>query len=223
MNRIIISDIHIGDKRLDERYLRAFVNYLGYVDELILAGDILDSWVTNKWDLDLLYFIVHKSARVIFIKGNHDPENLESIIGFKVLESYEFETPKGKYLVFHGHQFDYLMAKYSWWAKLSFKLHQFLYSKFNIDLQKIKNLSLARRSKAWYFKNIINDSITEIYKKYSKDYKVVICGHTHYPIRVKREDFEYVNSGDLFENFTYVKIDKEGNLDLCGFYPPIRS
>ncbi len=97
--RLIFSDLHFGDtqcsfsKEAVTVGLRKFLRGLGHVEELILAGDILDANISSlmiaiegkkgkkAWPRQIgfrkwLYFIFERSKftvdRIVYVPGNHD-------------------------------------------------------------------------------------------------------------------------------------------------------
>ena len=226
LDTVIASDLHLGDKRCDLEQVASLFGHIGHVHQLIIAGDVLDSWVANTWDIDKLTALLGGliSHTIILESGNHDPNNLQELMGdkFIVKEQHEVDTRRGKYLVIHGHQYDNILQNYSLFVRMCFSIHQVMLKKFGWDLQKLLRFSLSKRNSSKYFKSLVRDSIKQMMVDF-KDYAGVICGHTHFPIRQQFDDFEYINCGDLIEHYSYVKIDKEGEVSLCGYFPTIKN
>lgn len=226
LDTVIVSDLHCGDKRCNLEHVASLFGHIGHIHQLVIAGDILDSWAADTWDTTKLSVLFGGlvSHTIVLETGNHDPENLQEIMGdkFIVKNEHEVETRRGTYIVVHGHQYDHFLKNYSIAVKISFILHQFILNKFGLDLQRLLRFSLAKRNQSKYFKSLVKETVTQMRIDF-KDYAGVICGHTHFPIREQYDDFEYINCGDLIEHYSYVKIDEKGEVSLCGYFPPIKS
>ncbi len=55
--------------------------------------------------------------------------------------------------------------------------------------------------------NLVEDIDKEAIEKYRSRCKVLVMGHTHYPVIYKDNDFTYINCGDLIHSYTYVEFD----------------
>ena len=117
MDAIIISDIHLGSPVCQAKPLTAFLERIysreTIVDELILNGDVFDSWDfrrLKKTHWKVLSMIRHLSDKIhiVWINGNHDgpTEIISHLLGIDVAEEYVFKSGGKKILAIHGHQFD---------------------------------------------------------------------------------------------------------------------
>ena len=225
LDTVIVSDLHYGDKRCNLDAVGMLFDSIKEAEMLIIAGDLLDSWWTSTWDFNALRAVLgrlHTERRVI-IQGNHDPENLGELLADNdiggVADYVVVHGKNGDYAVVHGHSYDYYLAQYSWLVRMGFWLQKFCITKFNVDFSLLRKFSVSARNRSWYFKRYLSDSLRSMRQDYAGK-AGVICGHTHYPLYLNMDGgFEYINSGDVLESFTYVVVDADGNISLRGFYP----
>jgi len=226
LDTVLVSDLHYGDRRCNLEQVACLLGHIGHIHRLIVVGDTLDYWVTKTWNLQSLLALLSGlcSHTVVLISGNHDPNNLDELVGDKiqVCDDYEVEAKKGIYKVIHGHQYDKLLCSHFYFVRFCFWIHQLLLNKYGWDFQRLLRFSLSNRSKSKYFESLVKESVEQMRSDYS-GYAGVICGHTHFPVRVEFDDFEYFNCGDLIEHFSYIKINQDGEVSLCGYFPGIKS
>lgn len=219
MDVVIISDLHLGsplfNKKHDFLRLIKSPNY----KVVILNGDVIDIW-ENK--LEKIYDsnsniideinLISKDKKVVYIKGNHDPEIKEIKNLFpncQVINSYQFND----LFVIHGDEFDDFVNKYSFWSKLLFIPH-WIGERFGLNLKAFfRNLtnSIANKRNKSYYKKLVNDINNEAINKYKDRCKIMVMGHTHDPKIIKHEECTYINGGDLIHNYTYVEFNTETN------------
>jgi len=225
---IVISDNHIGDKRVDLETIRCMMQYIKdeYGDrrvvKLIINGDFLDSWSTDRWDMIKIFSAISIGQHeTIIVQGNHDPLVLSALVpsGVQVVRRTEVKTDQGAYVVLHGHEYDINVNEFSWFWRWVYKAKEYLYSKFGIDIQKLLKFSLSKRHNSLYFMKVVWRSIEMNKNLHDRDYIGVVCGHTHFPTRLTLGGFEYLNSGDCIDNFTYVRISEDGKADIGRYYP----
>jgi UDP-2,3-diacylglucosamine pyrophosphatase LpxH len=225
LDTALFSDLHRGDRRSNLVYMRELFLHVGKAHRVILIGDVLDSWTADSWDVEeLLEALGSLLAReLICVRGNHDPDNLDKLLGdrFTVVDQYDLETKRGLYAVMHGHQYDDMICKYSYWMRILYWIHDAVLRAFHIDMQRLLQFSLSSRNKSRYFKNLVADSVRRMREDLGGKYKGVVCGHTHFPTRVLCGDFEYINSGDLLTNMTYVKVEQDGEISVYGYFPTV--
>jgi UDP-2,3-diacylglucosamine pyrophosphatase LpxH len=223
MKILFLSDLHLGsplfeseDKilsLLEEEYFRVF-----------FIGDIIDVWEDNLVsivaDNQNLLKKINELKDVIIIKGNHDPDisTLESVFyGKYVNDMHSFKVDDKSILVIHGDEFDWLVTKYSWLAKLLFPIHWIL-ERFGINLKGwFRDLfcSISSKRDKKYYNELVLDMEKELFNKYKGLYDCIVVGHTHLPKIIREDDFIYVNCGDWVHNKTYV-IYEDGQFILKG-------
>lgn len=202
---LVVSDLHIGDPRVDPHNLGLLCGTLRleHPDVLILAGDILEENLASAAEVKRLEVACSGTPQIVVLNGNHDAEATqqlayavgatfgECIVGFSGGKAYAIE---------HGNRFD------SWWKKVpgvgrfAIWVNRKIYQLFNFDLQGwlrsfrfVENKLRKQHAKAW--------------AAWEGAHSIVITGHTHLPIgSVLGEG--YFNSGDWLYHKTYVVIDK---------------
>jgi UDP-2,3-diacylglucosamine pyrophosphatase LpxH len=221
----VISDVHLGTHNCNAKLLLTYLNSIE-PKKLILNGDIIDVWQSNKRyfpksHLKVIKKIMDMSAEgvdIYYITGNHD-ETLRKFSGttignISIVDKLVLNLYGEKAWFFHGDIFDTSTQNAKWLAKLGDYGYYFLNA-----LNKLNNWYRVRCGKERYslsnnIKNGVKRSIKHIskYEKTISDlaiengYNYVICGHIHQP---KKEYIEnkygktmYLNSGDWVENYT---------------------
>ena len=216
MNTLIISDIHLGcpvsnrDKVLEVLKLE--------FKTLVINGDLFDSGSFHRFDKKdwaVLSKIrkLSKTRKVIFVKGNHDPdvEFLSVITGMEFVDSYTFSIAGRTFFVEHGDKYDhwikhrpvvtYIFTGLYYWLQRIDKSHKL--SRFS-----------KRLSKSWIkAKDIV---AKRFISKHGNNYHVLMAGHTHFPEIVFAEcGCMYVNSGSFCEKVcSFVEVGELGEVEL---------
>jgi UDP-2,3-diacylglucosamine pyrophosphatase LpxH len=203
MKLLFLSDFHLGSPLFESNNDVMSLLDRDY-DMIFLIGDTIDTWEDNVWDIvndnRVLIDKLNSIANLIVIKGNHDPDMniLKTIFPEKTVASEFSLSIDGRLcIVVHGDEFDELVYKYSWVAKLLHPIQWICERIFKINLK-------------GYFRELV--------EAYKKDYQCIVIGHTHLPKLIKRDDFIYANCGDWVYNKTYVTYEngKFGLIDLEG-------
>lgn len=232
---IWISDIHLGTKACQSKYL---LNFLKHNDseKLYLVGDIIDGWALKKkwyWPQshnDVIQKILRKSrkgTKVIYIPGNHD----EAVRQFynlrfseiKILKEAIHKTKTGKKLwVTHGDQFDAFRRV----TKILELIGDGLYTFITWINEKLNKIREKYKKNYWSFSSHIKSKISNVneyissYEKFMlresklKGCDGVVCGHIHRPSIKKMKDGIYLNDGDWVEHLSALVETKEGELEI---------
>lgn len=223
MDAIIISDIHLGSPVCQAKELRLFLERIYekdiVADELILNGDVFDSWDfrrLKKTHWKVLSMLRHLSDKmhIVWINGNHDgpSEIVSHLLGIDVVEEYRLMSGGNKILAIHGHQFDEFITQ----RPITTMLGDLAYRM----LQKIDpSFQLARKAKR-ASKTFLRS--TETIERKAVEYArrvgcpIVCCGHTHLEVS-KPGEISYFNSGCWTESpSSYLIIDR-GEVEQCYF------
>jgi UDP-2,3-diacylglucosamine pyrophosphatase LpxH len=205
---IVISDLHLGSEVSQAKQLVRFLDLLKegvlLTRELILNGDVFDSWDfrrlrKNHWKVLSVIRSLSDHVKIVWLSGNHDyPEDAATVaqlIGAEVLDRYILESGGKKILVFHGHIFDRFIADHP----IITVVVDFLYA----VLHKIdKSFRLSRwakhRSKTFLrCSEKIEREARQLAEKL--DCNVAVCGHTHLEWATADGGIEYYNSGSWCE------------------------
>lgn len=220
MEAIVISDLHLGSDVCQAKLLEAFLKDIHHenikTDELILNGDVFDSWDFRRlkkhhWHVLSQIRKLSDHVKVTWVGGNHDgPAELVShLIGVDVVDDYELVSGD-KYIYFHhGHRYDKFLTDH--------KILTWLGDAIYWWLQKIDpSFGLARRAKH-SSKHFLRNS--DVIKKKSLEYaerhgyNAVCCGHTHFALECPG-DIGYYNSGCWTElPCTFLSIEN-GTINL---------
>lgn len=207
---IFVSDIHLGTKDCRCDLLDAWLKEnKKSIQSIYLVGDIIDMWRLMHavhWPQSHVNFIrrilslAKCGKNIYYIIGNHDGHlnhytdtNLIFELGnIKVCRTATYHN----YLVLHGDQFD----PYKTLAKVG----DWLYGIACIFLKK-SGKSKNKVKKFFQDKAKMRDNAIKVAK--SGNYQGIICGHTHVP----EISDQYINCGDMIENFTVVVFENGEN------------
>jgi len=220
MRYLFLSDLHLGNPLFECTNEIISLLQKQDFDELILLGDIIDSWQGEIVDIftdnERLIGEINSAAMykpTTYVIGNHDPdiEDIKRLFpSVDICEKYTID----KGIILHGHEFDDLILKYSFFAKVWHYLSCFTERVFRFSLKTwITELfySIAEKRDKKYYGDLVTEVGERIVEKYRKEYEFAVAGHTHYPVieNLSEWNFIYVNCGDLIHNFTYVTYDSE--------------
>jgi len=217
MSTIVVSDLHIGDNRVDRNLSSLFrtIEDLAATDShLVLNGDIFDFAFSMSFDSRHREFIsiVRKYGQVTCIQGNHDWifVGLGRAFAPKFVFCPELKLIIGgrKFQILHGHQSDLVSNSLPWLNRLLIRLNHRISSIFGIDLQmKLRGTKYGQR--------ILEKQEDRIVKR--GDWaEIVVAGHTHRPA-VRQVGYRtYVNTGDWVERAhrSYLLIQNDGSFEL---------
>lgn len=219
MKILIISDLHLGSPLFNKK--SEFISLIKSPTYgiIILNGDIFDVWEEDadkiaKHNQRAIAAIneVSQEKPVYFVRGNHDPddEDIKKITPHVIIVS---QYSIGDLFVIHGDEFDPLVTKYSWLAKLLFIPH-WIGERLGLNIKaffrELTN-SISNKRDEDYYKDLVNDVNNEAIKKYKDRCKILVLGHTHSPEIVKTPECVYINGGDFIHNYTYVEFDTDDN------------
>jgi len=216
MKKLFISDFHLGSPLFKkEKQIIQLFNCNDY-KEIYILGDIIDTWeddlnnITEQYRL-LIIAINNSPAKVFIIKGNHDPDiqKLKFIFhSCEVVDKIEIELNDTKVIMIHGDEFDDVIIKYMWVAKLWFPFH-WLLERIGINIKGyLRELfhSISMKKDHKYYNDIVTETEERAVKKY-KDYSILIMGHTHLSKRVYISKPIYINTGSLIHDPCCIEYD----------------
>lgn len=241
-----ISDLHLGCNKAEVELIREFLKENEF-ETLYLVGDIIDIWRMKQAGflkgsnsqghinvIQRLLKLSKKGTKIYYIYGNHD-EFLSHFIDenntFGNIEFHEkvtHTTLSGKkYIVLHGHQFDFITLGHPWLSKLGDHGYEFLIW-LNKHYNKIRSrLGFSYWSLSKYVKNKVKKAASYIgnysqsVSKYAEDHDCygIICGHIHHAEMKTINNRHYVNCGcwtDLSSCNAVIENDN-GELQLINF------
>jgi UDP-2,3-diacylglucosamine pyrophosphatase LpxH len=216
MKTLVISDIHLGsplvDKKLELMNLMKSEEY----DTIVLNGDIFDIWekhfdiiIMENFDFVKLIQSLSLTKKVYYLMGNHDPYIAEIKRLFPNVDVRK-ELKIDDILIIHGEQFDDMVTKYSWFAKILFIPNWFAERIFHINLKAFfrEKLSISSKRSKPYFRKLIGDIEEEATEYYKDQCRHLIMGHTHTPKIVGGDDITYINCGDIIHNRVCLEFDE---------------
>lgn len=212
--KIFISDLHISSPlfKVSQQVIDLFND--PRVESVYILGDFFDTWEEKiEKTLDrhsTLINRINKSDKVeVIIKGNHDPdlETLRDIFpNVYVTDSYFTELFGKETLIVHGDEFDGT----EFWGKLLFPpawlLERVVRWNSKAFLRKLIYKNLLWRKKADH-NSLVLKMEKQLVDKYSKDFDIIIAGHSHISKIVNTVGATYANAGTLLHNPTYLVAD----------------
>ena len=232
---IFISDVHLGSKGCQSKYLYNFLKSHS-CENLFLVGDIIDCWRLKSklyWPQEHsnvirnILSMAKKGTKVTYITGNHDdflriyqPLELGNI---ELKEEHAYTTHLGKeFLVIHGDQFDIVTRFGKSLSILGDKIYTFL-----LALNKVLNFFRSRLGFGyWSLAKYLKDATKKTMNKMSdyenslsdeckrRGFDGIICGHIHKAEITNINGIEYHNCGDWVESITALVETNEGEFKL---------
>ena len=236
MRYIIASDFHLKYIESEEDKQRSLLvqNFLesliGKIDGLILAGDIFDFWLEWKHVIIKDYFEIFclfkqlkdTGCRLIFLSGNHDfwlGTFLKDQIGFEIYTDIFTETINNKKLfVSHGDLFTsndhrYHLIKSFIRKPLVHKLALLLHPNISLWIGNLFSRSSKNRVKSAHLTQKQEKGLYNKAEELSREYDIIILGHTHRPLKIAFDKSVYINCGDWITNNSYCYFDDQ-KIDL---------
>lgn len=236
---VFISDLHIGMFGSQTDQLNQFLKHID-CEKLVLVGDIIDLWNLRRsfhWDegstkvIRRILKMSQKGTKVIYVTGNHDdavrlvtPLQMGEI---SIVDYHEHYTAAHeKLIVIHGDQFDFIVTKAKWLAKVGAVAYEYL-MKINAAVTWIRaKFGRPYWSFASYIKYRVKQASLAIRNfesalvefAASRGGSGVICGHIHAP---KLEDVKgvlYGNCGDWIESCSAIVEHDDGSLELVRYH-----
>ena len=217
---LFISDIHLGSPffKLKDELINLLTS--DRYSKIYIIGDIIDEWETDIESIteeysDVIDCVNNSPKFVTIIRGNHDPDPmvLQTIFPNKpIYTQFITELHDKKFIMLHGHEFDYRIMDFITWSKLLFPL-QWGIERLGFNLNKfLRNLyhSIAQKIGHKNYNDLVMAVEYDAVDKY-KDYDVIIMGHTHKHklVRLNNERF-YINTGSLINYPVYIEFDEIG-------------
>lgn len=219
MKTLVISDIHLGSPLVDK--VTEIMNLMESpdYDTIILNGDIFDVWEKsfNKILLENIKLVklIHSIClikKVYFIIGNHDPHMIEIQKFFPDMIVVKSLLVDDDVFIIHGDEFDKLVTKYSWFAKLIFIPNWICERVFSWNLKATFReffYSISNKQDKPYFAELVGDIEKEAVEKYKDKCRYLIMGHTHTPKIVGSSECTYINCGDIIHNKVCLEFSKD--------------
>lgn len=232
---IWLSDLHLGTKHTNNKFLLDFLKKT-QSEYLYLVGDIIDFWKlesggywsnTNNHIMRNVLKKVRKGTKVIYIPGNHDEVMRkfagESIRGIAVHNEIVHKTADGHcFLVTHGDEFDRVIQKNKWLARLGSMAYDIL-----LEINTVYNgvrckFGLPYRSLSAYLKYKVKKVVsfvsryeeTVVSEALKRRVDGFICGHIHQPASKIFHGIIYKNIGDWVENCSALTESFDGSLEI---------
>lgn len=212
--KIFISDLHISSPlfKMEKEVVDLFNDT--EVKEIYILGDLLDTWEENPYKTaekkkDFIYELNQCGKISVILRGNHDPEIpvMKEIFTNTVILDQHIMTLFGKKtILIHGHTFDDFVTK----NKSLFYIH-FLAERVGLNLKgffRTKYYNLIRFIDDAPKNSLVLKTEKSIVEKYSEDFDLIICGHTHIPKLVRLKEVDYINCGCVVYKPTYAVADK---------------
>ena len=238
---IWLSDIHLGTKHTNSKFLLDFLKKTRS-EYLYLVGDIIDFWQLEKgghWPhinnhiMRMVLKKVRTGTKVIYIPGNHDEVMRKfsgsKVRGIEVQAETIHKTAAGlDFLVTHGDEFDRVVQKNKWLAKLGSVAYDMLLD-FNYFYNGVRRkLGLPYKSVSAYLKHKIKKVVNFIsrYEETVVDEAIkrkvdgFICGHIHQPASKNFQGIVYKNVGDWVESCSALIECFDGSLQIVHWRGP---
>jgi UDP-2,3-diacylglucosamine pyrophosphatase LpxH len=214
-----MSDAHIGapEFNLEEGLIAILKN--GY-EKVYFVGDMFDTWemklekILKRYN-NIIDTINEFSYKIVFIKGNHDPNIIELKKIFPNMEIYDgplkinlngFET-----ILIHGDIDDNLLSFYMLFINGPLT--------FICDIGDYFGFNWTNKARLWYYRqkyerfsyNFISSLEKRTLDKFRNQCEILIMGHTHTAKIFNTPFYRYVNCGCLVYKPNYIEYDTDTN------------
>lgn len=232
---LFLSDLHLGAlSARGEDVLHFLRNHPA--ETYVLVGDILDLWqpMLPHWSaqdqavIDFLRGRHAYGARLIYIRGNHDPDPSRipdyATLPAEHLDAYVHEAPTGKrFLVLHGDEADSRLIRLHAMTRLGSlidhglrRLDAFL-SRLSLRDPQIRGFAswLLLAANALRYRGRSHErQMVDLARARGLD--GVICGHFHIAALHDHFGLTYANCGDWVDSMTALLDEGDGVLRLVG-------
>ena len=212
MQTYITSDLHLGLKQCRADAFLAFLAALPPGARLVLNGDIITHFLTDRNLSPEHAHVVDKlrlasyEREIIWVRGNNDKKLILADPG-KFQFVSEFSIDKRLYIS-HGHRFDWLMPATRGGLVVVRVIYQSVARLFGA---KMHVAEFAKRFSGLY--DVLCQHVARNAVRYARrhGYAAVTCGHTHYPEDRMIDGIRYLNTGCWTEaNAAVVVVDGDG-------------
>jgi UDP-2,3-diacylglucosamine pyrophosphatase LpxH len=231
---LFLSDLHLGALSSQAGLALQFLR-LNPAQTYVLVGDFLDLWhpMLPHWTpadqavIDHLRARVRMGARIIYVRGNHDPDPTRipdhARLPATHVTRHIHDTADGKrYLVIHGDEADSRLIRLHAMTRLgslidhSLRRAERLLSRQRAEPQTrgavdmvICGLNMLRYRGRAHERRMVQMARDEMLDG-------VICGHFHIPALHNHFGLTYANCGDWIDNMTALDDPGDGVLRRLG-------
>jgi UDP-2,3-diacylglucosamine pyrophosphatase LpxH len=219
MSTLVFSDTHFS-KKFFPRQFEVLKKLISESDKIIINGDFweglaisFDDFLKSEWSK---LFPLLKEKDTVYVYGNHDDKIFSDnrVYQFcnKAVDEHYMDTPKQKYLFKHGQEF--LLPQYS---RKRHQEHIKRARTLRMRLSVAKNDFIQSIGFGLFgpkvLPAIINRIPTEVRATIGKSGYLLVCGHTHRPGHVAKNNFLDIG----FLNYgwaNYLLIDDSGEFKI---------
>ena len=220
-------------KHTNSKFLLDFLNKT-QSEYLYLVGDIIDFWKLesggcwphiNNHIMRNVFKKVRAGTKVIYIPGNHDEVMRQfsgsTVRGIAVQNETVHKTADGfRFLVTHGDEFDCVVQKNKWLAKLGSLAYDVLLEINTIYNSFRSRLGLPYKSVSAYLKSKVKKIVsfvsryeeTVVTEALLRNVDGLICGHIHQPASKNFQGIFYKNTGDWVESCSALTVIMSASL-----------
>lgn len=232
---LFISDLHLGALSAQPALVLRFLQSHP-ADTYILIGDILDLWhpLLPHWTpadqavIDHLQARARAGARLVYIRGNHDPDPAQipahARLDAEYMPAHIHKTVQGKrYLVVHGDEADSRLIRAHLMTRIGSLIDHSLrrcdrllrrVSRRQPQARGLVDWLLATSSALRYRGRAYERRMVDLARAQGVD--GVICGHFHIAALHDHFGLTYANCGDWVDSMTALEDPGCGNLRHLG-------
>lgn len=233
---LFLSDLHLGARGSRADLVLQFLQrntaqtYMLVGDFLDIGHPLLPHWTAaNQAVIDHLKDQQSAGAKLIYVRGNHDPHPDAAPAGKRLpvtaVEQAVHHSPDGRrFLVVHGDAQDHrmfqstLLTRLGTLAEEGVRAIDYLIGRY-VFAPRPDQRSLVEHLLTWVNWALHPGQAHEhrlIGAARAGGYDGVICGHFHRADLHDRHGLVYANCGDWMDSFTALAADYEGRLTLLG-------
>lgn len=229
---LFVSDMHFGrrgrstERNKEEALLECLGTHRDQVDHLYLLGDVFDGYIEYRHLIPkgfirfqgLLARWTDCGIPVTYVLGNHDPwhrEHFTDELGVTLVSNAADRTHLGRRLhLEHGDALSAAAQSRTWLRTLlrhglSIQLYRTLLpANVGLSFAQWVSRKLHERDEDPRTPAVLYDQARSLLQREALD--GVVLAHSHVPVLHDGPDGVYANTGNWYEQRTFVRLDEEG-------------
>ncbi|WP_084042314.1 UDP-2,3-diacylglucosamine diphosphatase [Hippea sp. KM1] len=226
MKCLFVSDVHYPKSRAIVDFL--YDTHANY-DAIYILGDLFEFYYgyggfvyPHHFSLINLLACIGRSRRLVLFEGNHEYrlEAIKRYVNAEIVKGFLYENIDNlRVILSHGDTIDkkdlfYRLFRGFLKSRPTLSFINALPAGLLLELSKKASSFSKKRIKSKRYRGTEAACLEYAEGMLRQDADVVILAHTHTPVFKKINNGLYINTGDFFENFTYVEYETDRGFSL---------